>query len=88
MSEPSKEAPTDWCYERMPPVTGWFAVLRCYDSEEGIFPSTAYFTDGAVEWPETRSIAADGSSGHAGPFGSEQEAREWAYAHDPDWPDR
>lgn len=85
MSEPNKEAPTDWCYERMPPVTGWFAVLRCWDPEEGIFPGTAYATEGRVEWPDSSGILPDGSSGHAGPFATQEEAKKWAHDHDPDF---
>lgn len=84
----SPSAPTEWCYEPMPPVTGWFAVQMCYEVEEGVFPGAAYVVEGKVDWPESRGMAKNGCTGHAGPFETEEEARAWAYAHDPEWPDR
>jgi hypothetical protein len=76
-------APQNWCWDPMPPVDGWFAVIRCYEVEEGMFPGVAWATAGKVEWPDDGGMTLDGS-GHAGPFATKAEALEWAEAHDPE----
>lgn len=73
--------PTEWSFEPAPRVTGWFAVLRGWDPEEGLFPGAAWATDGVFN---DSGIGNDGSSGHAGPFPTEAAATRWAEAHDPE----
>ena len=77
--------PTDWCWDPMPAVNGWFAVIRCWDPAEGMFPGAAWATGGKVLPPANNGMATDGS-GHAGPFPTEARARKWAYDHDPEAP--
>ena len=85
MTDPTTSVPADWCWDPMPAVDGWFAVLRCYDYEEGAFPGVVWANGGKVEWPDNRGMTIDGSC-HAGPFPTKAEARNWADAHDPDGP--
>jgi hypothetical protein len=83
--------PTDWCWDPMPPVTGWFAVIRGWEPEEGMFPAAAWVEAGEIRLPPGRwvsGMALNGSSGHAGPFASEADARAWARAHDLEEPSR
>ena len=76
-------APQDWCWDPMPPVDGWFAVIRYWDAAEGQFPGVAWATSGKIAWPDDGGLALDGS-GHAGPFATKSEAIKWAEAHDPE----
>jgi len=75
--------PQDWCWDPMPPVDGWFAVIRYWDAAEGQFPDVAWATAGKIAWPDNGGLALDGS-GHSGPFATKAEALEWAEAHDPE----
>jgi len=75
--------PSDWCWDPMPAVDGWFAVIRCWEPEEGMFPDAAWADNGKVAYPHDGGMTTDGS-GHAGPFPTEAAAREWAEAHDPE----
>ena len=75
--------PDDWCWDPMPDVDGWFAVIRSWDPEEGVFPGVAWATAGKIEWPDSNGVSLDGS-GHAGPFPTKAEALAWAEAHDPE----
>lgn len=76
--------PDSWSFGPMPPIDGWFAVQRCWDTEEGICLDVVYAVLGRVDWPANGGMSEDGSTGHAGPFASRREAEEWAYAHDPE----
>ena len=76
-------APTDWNWDPMPPVDGWFAVYICWDPAEGAFAEVVWATKGQVPWPDNGGMTMDGS-GHAGPFETKEAARAWADAHDPD----
>ena len=67
----------------MPAVDGWFAVVRCWDENEGMFPDAAWAEKGKVPHPHNGGMMSDGSQ-HAGPFPSEAEARKWAEAHHPE----
>lgn len=69
--------PQDWCWEPMPPIDGWFAVIRCWELAEGMWPGAAWATAGKIEWPDNNGLAFDGS-GHAGPFATKSKALEWA----------
>ncbi len=76
-------SPTEWCWDPLPAVDGWFAVIRCWEIEEGMFPAVAWATAGKVAWPHSNGMTTDGS-GHAGPFPTRAEAQAWADAHDPE----
>lgn len=39
-----------WDFSGVPVIEGWYAVVVCYDSYEGMFPAAAYW-DGGV-WLE------------------------------------
>lgn len=70
-----------WVYEQNTGPTGWYAVLRCWDPREGIFP-------GAVWWYETEGGRWEGTGGvigHAGPFVGRTAAEKWAYDNDPEF---
>lgn len=75
--------PSDWCWDPMPAVDGWFAVIRCWAPEEGMSPDVVWADKGKVLYPHNGGMTTDGS-GHAGPFPTETKAREWAQAHDPE----
>ena len=77
--------PIDWCWDPMPAVDGWFAVIIGWEPEEGLFTNAVYAKAGKVEWPESSGMTYDGS-GHAGPFATKAEAQAWADAHDPEGP--
>ena len=83
--EEPNHAPTDWCWDPLPAISGWFAVIRGWEPEEGMFPGAAWVEAGQVRPPHDNGVARDGS-GHAGPFATEAEALEWAEAHDPEDP--
>lgn len=69
--------PTEWCWDSLPSnAAGSYAVLRCYDPAEGMFPDSVM---APASWPANRAIAA-----YAGPFPTKQAAEDWAYAHDPE----
>jgi hypothetical protein len=65
-----------WKFDGKPFEPGWYAVLVCYDEQEGAFPG-ASFWDGA-EW-DRKAVAA---------FGEKRDTKEAAslvaYEHDPD----
>lgn len=66
----------EWEFKKDPTEPGWYAVLICYDPQEGISPDAGYW-DGA-KW-DRRSISAHGDK-----CASKEQAKELAYAHDPD----
>jgi hypothetical protein len=75
--------PTEWSFDPLPSnATGWFAVIRCWDAAERMFPSTAWAEDSAFK--DEPAVARDGCTGHAGPFLTEDEALRWGYDHDPE----
>jgi hypothetical protein len=67
-----------WIYDGAPSEPGWYAVLVCYDSEEGAFPQGAYWDGYAWSWA---AVVAFGES-----RATKQLAKELAYEHDPDAP--
>ena len=81
MSDPS--TPTDWQWGPLPQVSGWFAVRRCWDPAEGIFPDAAWVHHGRIAWSNDGGIfLSTGEASYAGPFPTEEEAQAWAEAHD------
>jgi hypothetical protein len=73
--------PKEWCWDPMPAVDDWFAVIRCWEVEEGMFAGVVWADKGVVR--EDGGMTSDGS-GHAGPFATKAEAQAWADAHDPE----
>lgn len=70
----------DWIFGNDPPsMRGWYAVIICFDEREGLFPQALY-SDGHT-WAKKLPVTA---IGNVGPFASEQEAHDFAYAHDPE----
>lgn len=69
-----------------PSEIGWYAVLQCWDAEEGIFP-------GAYYWNGERWTLQNGHEGLRLPsirywpvvFDSQEAAEAYAYARDPDF---
>lgn len=70
--------PTEWCWDCLPSnAAGSYAVVRCYDAAEGMFPDSVV---APASWPADMAIIA-----HAGPFPTEADALRWAEAHDPEF---
>ena len=65
----------EWDYDNDPTEDGWYAVLVCYDPQEGIFPMAAYWNG---RWEKKCVIAI----GHR--CNTEAEAERLAYDHDPE----
>lgn len=66
--------------DKEPPTPGWYATLKCWDSHEGYFPDSNYW-DGE-HWAEDRPMVTHHSPGI---FKTPEEAKDWAYEHDPEW---
>jgi hypothetical protein len=62
-----------------PETDGWYAVVKCWDSEEGMFPDVCKFSGG--KWAGNFESAI---SAFCGPFPTEAEAQDWANRHDPE----
>lgn len=60
-----------------PTERGWYATVRCWEPEEGMFPS-ATFWDGERWQPETNATIQYWPK----LFGSATEAEHFAYEHD------
>ncbi len=70
---------TDWISTEDHPPTeyGWYAVLKCWDAEEGVFPGAAKWEG---RWVKNEPIISRSPN----TFASEEEADTWAHEHDPD----
>ncbi len=66
----------DWNFYSEPKAPGWYAVLVCYDYQEGAFPTAGYW-DGA-KWKQ-KAVTAFGEMRD-----TEESAKRLAYEHDPD----
>ena len=66
----------NWDFFNKPGEQGWYAVLICYDPQEGVFPSAGYW-DGQ-KW-DRKAV-----SGFGVKRDTELEAKALAYEHDPD----
>ena len=66
----------EWQAESTPNSPGWYAVLICWDMQEGVFPSAAYW-DGR-EW-SIYSVVSFGDR-----CDTQKEAIELGYENDPD----
>ena len=77
------DTPSEWCWDPMPKLTGWFAVVHGWGPEEGWFAGVVHAINGCVAWPDNHGMSTDGS-GHAGPFATRAEAQAWADAHHPE----
>jgi len=68
------------CYHKEHPMeTGWYAVLRCYDVEEGILSGANYW-DGS-QWLNSSKAMTQFSSIK---FSAELDAKNWAYDNNPE----
>lgn len=65
-----------WVQEPHPPATGWYAILYCYDAEEGIFPTADYWN--GKEWNQGYPVVSHSPES----FKTFAEAYEWADMHD------
>jgi hypothetical protein len=66
-----------WVYEKDAAEIGWYAVLLCWDPEEGIIPSTNFWEG---RWQFHGPVIARSPT----PLRSRDAAGEWADKHDPD----
>jgi hypothetical protein len=82
---PDPTIATNWTFDPMPAVDGWFAVIKSWDPVEGMFADVVYANHGIVPWPFDGGMGVRGE-GHAGPFATQEEAIAWADAHDPECP--
>lgn len=57
---------------------GWYAVLLCWDAEEGSFPDANHWN--GAKWEVDDPV----SSVSLRKFDTKKDAYDWAYAHDPD----
>lgn len=73
--------PTEWTWEGGPTEPGIYAVARCYDPEDGVFPD---HDEWRGPFQPSRKWSGKGVVGFAGPFQTVKAARDWAYAHDPE----
>ena len=67
----------EWNGNKTSGDAGWYAVVVCWDENEGLYPSAARWTGSS--WDDDRPIAA-----FHGPHPSEEAAKDWAYEHDPE----
>lgn len=69
---------TEWTFDDPSgKPAGWYAVIICWDAQEGLFPSASWW-DG-TGWDDTSPKSA-----FHGPHPSKQAAEDWAYEHDPE----
>jgi hypothetical protein len=68
----------DWTWSSKPPTPGLYAIMYCWEIQEGIFTSTSRWNGDA--WTNDYPV-----TGYAGPFHTEAEAKAWADAHNPDY---
>lgn len=73
---------TEWILDGSPIQPGWYPTLKCWDPEEGIFPSATEWRDG--RWQTTDPVTAFLPIALA----TKDAAEKIAYKHDPDWKDR
>ena len=73
--------PIDWSFEPIPQVSGWFAVLVCWEPGEGVFTESAWAENGIFA-KHLGCYNQNGSSGHAGPFPTKEAADQWGLDHD------
>lgn len=61
-----------WTNVGNPTAIGWYAILYCYDMEEGIFPAADYWT--GLKWSEGLPLCSYSEK----PFETISEAYAWA----------
>lgn len=68
----------EWLFldEEIPTEPGWYAVTRCWEPAEGVFPGACFY-DGA-KWSEASGLFQRSPK----TFASEEKAERWAYEHD------
>lgn len=73
----------DWVFGTKPSINGWYAILYCWEPEEGVFDDAARWNDG--KWGDGSyytylPIFCYSSSS----FATQLEAEDWAYDHNPE----
>lgn len=66
------------CDEASPAEHGWYAVMLCYDSEEGVLPGTA-------EWTGSWSLGSELIGWVNTHFKTQEEAQRFATKYGEDW---
>ena len=77
-SPPMTQEDFTWSHDNPTGPAGWYAVVVCWDENQGMFPSSAFW-DGQSWGDDKRPIAA-----FHGPHPSSEAAESWAYEHDPE----
>jgi len=68
-----------WFGDKSPKEPGWYATRRCWDPREGIFPDAHYWN--GEKWNPRANLSV---TYYKTPFDSEDEAREFSVANDPE----
>lgn len=76
MEIPMEDAIWEW-HSDNPKTAGFYAILFCYDPDEGTFPDSRFW-DGK-EWDESLPIVWVSSIA----FPTKEDAEDWAYENDP-----
>lgn len=71
--------PADWTWHEEPQSLGWYAILQCWEPEEGSFPEVVLVRSLPLDARLVESLVA-----YAGPFPTEELAEAWLQQHDPD----
>lgn len=66
-------------FDRTPTKTGWYAILICWESNEGFFPGAAYWNGEIFTTDLPVSNFVDIA------FLTKEEAEEFAEDNDPNW---
>lgn len=69
----------NWTDGDSPIVAGWYALVVCWDADEGISLAVERWRNG--KWDAPVPVIA-----YQGPFSSQEQANRWAYENDPDDP--
>lgn len=75
----------EWTFEDKPETTepGWYAILYCWEIDEGFFTGAGYWDGKRWQWPHDNPSEPPVVN-HAGPFENKQAAEGWAEENDPD----
>jgi hypothetical protein len=65
-----------WKLKFLPDESGWHAVIRCLEPNEGFFPDSAYWN--GQEWSKSNIF-----SHSLNQFDNEHQAKNWAYDNYP-----
>lgn len=66
----------NWIFADAPSVPGIYAVTHCWDAQEGLILDV-------LAWDGDKWLSINPAViAFAGPFASDEEAKEWAHGHD------